>query len=310
MFQEPILFIIFNRPEISFKAFSEIRKVQPQKLFIAQDGAREGKNEDDIIQKTRKTILDNIDWECEVKTLFQSSNLGCGIGVFTAIQWFFDNVERGIIIEDDCIVNSSFFPFMEEMLEKYKDDQRIGMIAGTNPIKGVNYNFSYHFSRFKSCWGWATWKRAWKNMDINMEWRKMELDSILNNSGFNGQDLAKWRFQLNYIDNKFVSAWDWQWYFSLAAQNQLCIYPKVNLVSNIGNDSNATHTSFSNITLKNEELSFPLKHPTNIVPNVYFDKAFYKRGNTFFIKLSRLIPYKFKKKTKIIINKLNNYANN
>lgn len=301
MFQEPILFVIFNRPEIAFTAFSKIREVQPRRLFIAQDGARKGKNEEDIIQKTRKTILDNIDWDCEVKTLFQSSNLGCGMGVFTAIEWFFDKVERGIIIEDDCIVNSSFFPFMEEMLERYKDDQRIGMIAGTNPVKGVDYDFSYHFSRFKSCWGWATWRRAWKNMDINMEWRKTDLSSIINNSGFNGKDLAKWRFQLKCIDNNEVSAWDWQWYFSLAAQNQLCLYPKVNLVSNIGNDSNATHTSFSDITIESHTLSFPLKHPPYVVPNVSFDKSFYHQENTLKIKISRVIPYSIKKIIKSLI---------
>lgn len=304
MYNEPILFVIFNRPEISFKAFTEIRKVQPQRLFIAQDGAREGKHEEDIILKTRKTILDHIDWDCEVKTLFQTNNLGCGMGVFTAIQWFFDNVDRGIIIEDDCIVNSSFFPFMREMLEKYDDDERIGMIAGTNPVKETSYDFSYHFSRFKSCWGWATWKRAWKNMDINMKWRETDLDSILNNSGFNGKDLSKWRFQLKCIDNNEVSAWDWQWYFSLSAQNQLCIYPKVNLVSNIGNDSNATHTSFSNITIRNEELSFPLKHPKSIVPNFDFEKAFYKNENTIRIKITRLIPYTIKQRIKKIISKI------
>lgn len=301
MFQEPILFVIFNRPEISFKAFSEIRKVQPRRLFIAQDGAREGKNEEDIILKTRKTILDNIEWECEVKTLFQSRNLGCGMGVFTAIQWFFDNVERGIIIEDDCIVNSSFFPFMGEMLERYKDDQRIGMIAGTNPVKETTYDYSYHFSRFKSCWGWATWRRAWKNMDINMEWRKTDLSSIINNSGFNGKDLAKWCFQLKCIDNNEVSAWDWQWYFSLAAQNQLCLYPKVNLVSNIGNDSNATHTSLSDITIESHTLSFPLKHPPYVVPNVSFDKSFYHQENTLKIKISRIIPSNIKKIIKNLI---------
>lgn len=304
MFQEPILFIIFNRPEIAFKTFTEIRKVHPRKLFIAQDGAREGKNENDIIQKTRKTILDNIDWECEVKTLFQSSNLGCGMGVFTAIQWFFDNVDRGIIIEDDCIVNSSFFPFMREMLEKYDDDERIGMIAGTNPVKETSYDFSYHFSRFKSCWGWATWKRAWKNMDINMKWRETDLDSILNNSGFNGKDLSKWRFQLKCIDNNEVSAWDWQWYFSLSAQNQLCIYPKVNLVSNIGNDSNATHTSFSNITIESHTLLFPLKHPPYIVPNVSFDRIFFHQENTLKIKICRIIPHCIKKYIKNIIHSI------
>lgn len=302
MFKEPILFVIFNRPGIASDTFAEIRKARPQRLFIAQDGARKGRNEEETVLKTRKLILDAIDWDCEVKTLFQSENLGCGMGVFTAINWFFENVDRGIIIEDDCIVNPSFFAFMGEMLERYNDDQRIGMVAGTNSVGRRHTADSYFFSRFKSCWGWATWKRAWKNMDMDMNWRKVDPESVLNNSGFNGRDLSKWRFQLRCIDNNDVSAWDWQWYFSLAAQNQLCIYPAVNLVSNVGNDANATHTSFSSITYKSESLSFPLRHPVYVVPDVEFEKAFYAANNTMKDRLSRILPRSFKNSVKRVLS--------
>ena len=133
MYKIPILFVIFNRPEIARKSFESIRKRKPQKLYIACDGARSNKpGEIEIVEKTRKTILDAVDWDCEVKTLFQKDNLGCGRGVYTAISWLFENEEKGIILEDDCVVNSSFFLFMEHILEKYKEDQRIGMVAGSN----------------------------------------------------------------------------------------------------------------------------------------------------------------------------------
>lgn len=131
----PILFIIFNRIETSIESFKQIRLFQPQKLYIASDGPRdEKKGEDLLVTQTREQILSLIDWECEVNTLFQDYNLGCGKGVFTAIEWFFSNVEYGIILEDDCIAQQSFFQYAYEMLIRYRTDERIGMIAGTNPI--------------------------------------------------------------------------------------------------------------------------------------------------------------------------------
>lgn len=295
----PILFIIFNRPHTALRSFEEIKKAKPRHLYIASDAHRKQYPEEAlIVEETRNLILNAINWDCEVQTLFQEENLGCGLGVYTAINWFFQNVEFGIILEDDCVVDTSFFPFMNEMLLKYKTDERIGMIAGTNPINLSNYNYSYIFSKYKSCWGWGTWHRAWKNMDIDMRWRKDTYYSVLRNSGYDGKDISGWKYKLRCIDKGIVSAWDWQWYFSLAAQNQLCIYPKVNLVSNIGDDANATHTALGNITLKSSPLHFPLGHPKYILPNSSFDKAFYKSSNTLQIRLLRIIPHRIKKMIK------------
>ena len=134
-----------------------------------------------------------------------------------------------------------------------------------------------------------------------MKWRNDYLMDVINNSGYYAKGQDKWLHQLKCIDTNYVSAWDWQWYFSLAAQNQLCLYPKVNLVSNIGNDSNATHTSLSDITIESHTLSFPLKHPPYIVPNVSFDNIFYHQENTLRIKISRIIPYNIKKIIKNLI---------
>lgn len=299
----PILFIIFNRPDIASKSFLKIKEARPSKLYIAQDGARQDSpGENDIVLKTRKIILDMIDWQCEVKTLFQEQNLGCGKGVFTAISWLFQNEDIGIILEDDCVVSNSFFQFMEEMLTKYKDDQRIGMVAGSNLINSYRENkTSYFFSRYKSCWGWGSWKRAWANMDIDMNWRKDYCDDVICNSGYYSKGKSKWNYQLKCIDNNFVSAWDWQWFFTLSSQNQLCIYPAKNLVSNIGNDSNATHTSFGSITHKSHELDFPLVHPKYICPNKTFDAAFWNVENTFKNRILRMLPLKTKKILKQII---------
>lgn len=306
MYDIPILFVFFNRKDIALQTFQKIKAIRPASLYLAQDGPREsrGREEALMVEDIRHSIMNEIDWECDVHTLFREINLGCSEGVKTAVDWLFENDEKGIVLEDDCIVNSSFFRYMQEMLELYKDDQRIGMVAGSNLVKGFHPRFSYHFSRFKSCWGWATWRRAWKNMDMEMSWRNEHLKDVINNSGFNGQYKSKWLFQLKCIDNDYVSAWDWQWYFTLASQNQLCIYPAVNLVTNIGNDSEATHTSFGNISVENKELTFPLNAPGIVAPDADFDKLFSASENTIYYLAIRYIPHSVKLFIKDIIKKV------
>lgn len=291
----PVLFVIFNRPETAIRSFESIRRARPQRLYIASDGPRKERvGEAEVVARTRSSVLAMIDWDCEVKTLFQEQNLGCGPGVYTAISWLFEHEEMGVILEDDCIASASFFPFMEQMLTRYASDQRIGMVAGFNPIPMPQLTNSYLFSRFKSCWGWGSWRRAWQGMDIAMDWRNSDADSVIWNCGYGGRDRSEWLYKLKCIDRGYVSAWDWQWYFSLAAQSQLCIYPKVNLISNIGDDAAATHTSLGHITRQRCELEFPLSDPTYMVPNVRFEKAFYKRSNSPYRRFVRLMPHALK----------------
>ena len=301
----PILFIFFNREDIALKAFEMIRSVRPTRLYLSQDGPRidRGEEEQRKLIRIRKHIIERIDWECTVHQRFMNKNLGCAMGVKTAIDWIFETEKYGIILEDDCVVSKSFFPFMEDILVRYKDDQRIGVVAGTNPIEKYRGRTSFHFSRFKSCWGWATWARAWKNMDMDMTWRETDMMSVINNSGFNSRHNSKWHFQLKCIDRNHVSAWDWQWYFSLAAQNQLCVYPAVNLVSNIGNDIEATHTSFGDITRERHELPLPLTAPSIVAPDYHFDKMFDANENRLTTMLARIMPHTLKGYIKRLINR-------
>lgn len=303
MYNIPILFVFFNRKDIALKAFAEVRKTKASRIYLAQDGPRRNE-EAETVTDVRKAIIDAIDWQCEVHTLFREKNLGCSLGVKTAIDWLMENEEYGIVLEDDCIANNSFFRYMEDMLLNYKDDQRIGMVAGSNLIKGFKPRFSYHFSRFKSCWGWGTWRRAWTNMDMDMSWRKEHIKDVINNSGFNGEHNSKWYFQLKCIDHDYVSAWDWQWYFTLAAQNQLCIYPSVNLVTNIGNDAEATHTSFGVTAVESKELHFPLNRPVIVAPDVEFDRLFSRNENTMYYIAIRYIPHSIKIFIKKLINRI------
>ena len=301
----PILFLFFNRKDVALKSFEQIKKIKPVKLYLTSDGHRESVlNEKDKVIDIRNAILAQIDWDCEVKTLFHENNLGCGNAVHTGINWLFENEEKGIILEDDCVVQNSFFPFMSELLEKYKNDDRIGMISGFNPLKKSSIIDSYCFSAYKSCWGWATWKRAWKNMDIDMKWRNTEYcNSIIENMGYHGKDINCWKYSLKAIDANFVSAWDWQWYFTLASQNQLSIFPKIGLVSNIGFGKDATHTTekLKEKYLTNKELAFPLSHPNYILPDCSFDKAFNKGYNNFIYTLKRYTPFSIKKRLKKIL---------
>ena len=295
MYSIPILFVIFKRRDIALETFEQIKHLRPAKLYIAGDGARKGiMGEEKEVIDTRKAVLEGIDWDCEVETLFQDINLGCGMGVYTAINWFFEKEEEGVILEDDCIAHPTFFQYVEELLHRYKADERIGMIAGTNPIAQVDIHTSYCFSRYAACWGWATWRRAWRNMRIEMDFLQTSKKNILNNRGLYAKENKRWNYQLLMIKKKRVSAWDWQWYFSLAAQNQLCIFPSVNLISNIGNDNAATHTSRASIYLERKELSFPLIHPETVLPDFAFDHAFYKYENMFKERLKRTMPYRLK----------------
>lgn len=298
MYKIPILFIIFNRNEIAMRSFQSIRAVRPEKLYIACDGPRTPE-EAAVVENVRASVTGAVDWDCEVQTLFQSRNLGCGKGVYTAIEWFFSCEGEGIILEDDCVAAPTFFQYAEEMLARYRYDQRVGMVAGFMPENVKNYHYSYLFSRFKSCWGWATWRRAWQNMDMDMSWRKTPYAaSVLANSGFQGRDIAKWKFELKCIDNNYVSAWDWQWYFTLAAQNQLCVYPVVNQITNVGNDANATHTSMSHVEKPTESLSFPLVTPPCLAPYEPFERSFYNSDHNLRAYLTRLIPVPVKNKIK------------
>ena len=300
--ETPILFIIFNRKDVALKSLAAIKKSKPKRIYISGDGPRKTiEQEKEKVRKTREAVISAIDWDCEIKTLFQDENLGCGTGVFTAINWFFENEEQGIILEDDCVASDSFFPFCETLLQEYKLDERIGLISGFNQVGAIPVNNSYCFSKYSVCWGWATWRRAWQHMDYNMEWRAGNYEkSILMNCGYLGKDYTYWKRRIKAVETGLVSAWDFQWCYSVASQNQLAIFPEVNLISNIGYGEDATHSSkspFMNYD-KREELSFPLRHPKYVLPQVEFDRLFYKERNSLINSLAWFFPKSIKDRVK------------
>jgi hypothetical protein len=263
-----VLFLVFNRLDTTKQVFQAIRQAKPPRLYIAADGARESKQgEAENVQVVRDCIMENIDWECDVKTLFRDENLGCKYAVSGAINWFFENEEMGIILEDDCLPSQSFFWFCEELLEKYKNNESIGMISGDNFfIEHQKLKESYFYS-YGNIWGWASWKRVWKNYDVSMKtWgddiMKDSLKLFLNNEKiFNS--LSK-MFDDTYDDK--INTWANQFLYSRLINKFLTINPSLNLVKNIGFGKEATHTKGDDIFshLKSNNITFPLIHPNNI----------------------------------------------
>ena len=261
----PVLFLIFNRPDTTQKVFNAIRQVKPKQLFIAADGLRpDKKGEIEKCQKARE-IATSVDWDCEVKTLFRDKNLGCKIAVSSAIDWFFENVEEGIILEDDCLPSQSFFWFCQELLKYYRDDTRVMMISGNNFQFGRKRGKgSYYFSKYTHIWGWATWKRAWKYFDVNMNsFENFKREDQTNNIFRIKQQQKYWMkiFQITYSGK--IDTWDYIWTYTCFINNGLCIMPNVNLVSNIGFNKEALHTKDENSILtkmKMEEIT-EIVHP-------------------------------------------------
>ena len=251
----PILFIIFNRPDTTQKVFNTIRKAKPKQLFIAADGSRpDREGEIEKCQKSRK-IATSVDWDCEVKTLFRDKNLGCKIAISSAIDWFFENVEEGIILEDDCLPNQSFFWFCQELLEYYRNDTRIMHISANNFQFGrVRGEGSYYFSKYGSTWGWATWRRAWKHYDVNMKnFEEFKKEAQINNVFPIKQQQKYWTKVFQLVHEGKIDTWDHQWAYTCFINNGLCIKPNINLVSNIGFGSNSTHTKDKSCTFSEME---------------------------------------------------------
>ena len=293
MLDTPILFLIFNRPDTTQRVFNRIREIQPKKLYVAADGPRAHKAGEAERCEQARAIIRQVDWPCEVKTLFRTENLGCKQAIFQGISWFFEQEEMGIILEDDCLPGLSFFPFCEELLLRYKDDQRIGHIGGhiETPYL-VAPELSYDFSFITHIWGWATWRRVWQNFDLSLpfwEQEKAKRDSLFCNT------LEKIYCTSAIPDALYnrhgLNTWDYAYAFFLRTQHHLSIYPTVNMVENIGvGDPNATHTHKPAPTnyIYPQSMAFPLHHPRYIMRNHYIETRC-TRNRFSFTRLFRYI---------------------
>lgn len=269
----PVLLVVFNRPDTALQVIRAIKKVKPKKLYIAADGPGGPHNKNaKLCKETRETVLDEVDWDCEVLTLFREENLGCARGVSGAVSWFFETEEMGIILEDDCVPDTSFFYFCEELLHRYKDDNRIMQIGGCNIQQGKSHGpASYYFSRYAEIWGWATWKRAWKHFDFDMiHYHDFVEQGGLKNLFPDSAVENRWKKNFEFIKNESPpSVWGYRWMYSIWKENGLSITPNVSLVQNVGFDERAVHTKspdnpFAIIKAKS---IIDIQHPHVVVPN-------------------------------------------
>ncbi len=280
-----VLFLVFNRLDTTKQVFEAIRQAKPPRLYIAADGARETKEgEAEKVKAVRHYITSNVDWECEVTTLFREQNFGCKMAVSGAIDWFFENEEMGIILEDDILPSQSFFWFCEELLEKYKDDMRIGQISGFNyGYKNKDLNYDYLFSKYPMIWGWASWANRWKNYSLELK----DLNEINNNNQFallfGKQELANRMNIFEKIQKHKIDTWDYQWSFTLYKNSQYTVIPKNNYILNLGFGDDATHTSGKNpyTNLELEEMKSELKHPNYIIQDISLYKVINSKKNIF-----------------------------
>lgn len=272
MNRKPVLFLIFNRPEQTFSVFQEIRKARPAQLFIAADGPRQNRIDDSERCNLTRSIVGSVDWDCDVKTLFRDTNLGCEIAVSQAITWFFESVESGIILEDDCLPDPSFFPYCEQLLDRYCDTDSVGVITGNNFQWGKEAGkASYYFSKFPHCWGWATWRRAWDCYDHSLSESLITDDAAIKSFNNIPKELPHWKRVFESLRNGQLNTWDFRWMRSVWREKFLTATPHVNLVRNIGYGVEASHTTDSKSVPKSYPISFPLSHPDSIQQHTVAD---------------------------------------
>lgn len=269
----PILIIIFNRPDTTSLVLEAIRKVRPPRLYIAADGPRPGIESDVELCRQARNLSNSLDWDCEVITWYREDNFGPDRGVSTAISWFFENETEGIILEDDCFADDRFFWFCQESLQRFRDDNRVMHVCGSNLLGWNNDLYSYYFSRYASVRGWASWRRAWNLFGFE----KSRYEAIRERGYFeeyfpsNREKLRWFRvFDGLALDPDNQGSWVKRWDFSRFIQSGLSIVPCDNLVAAV--DSHSTRSQ-DVPDQSDEDCTF--RHPPFVIRNLEADKHYY-----------------------------------
>jgi len=258
-----VAFIIYKRPELTSRVWAEIRKARPPVLLVVADGPRDDSGRTKCAAV--RAIVEQVDWPCDVRRNYADDNMGCKHRPASGLNWVFEQVEEAIILEDDCLPDPSFFPFCDELLERYRRDERVGMICGSNFHPDPQAAFSYFCSIYPRVWGWATWRRAWKRNDIAMTQWPIVRDGLWMEKLFpTKEEASRMSERWNELFKGEIDAWDGQWFLSLRTRGYVCLVPSMNLVTNIGIGADATHTTHSGCDYADEPgspISFPLRHP-------------------------------------------------
>lgn len=275
-FPTPVALFIFNRPDATAAVFDRIAGLRPRHLLVVADGPRPGRLGEGEQCAAARSIVNRVDWPCELLINFSDVNLGCKRRVSTGLDWVFSTVNEAIILEDDCIPDASFFFFCQELLGRFRDDERIAMISGDNfqpaPSRKAG---SYYFSHYTHIWGWASWRRAWRHYDVEMRlWPTARNQGVLRDILDNSLAYLYWRDIFDAVHSGRIDTWDYQWTFACWMNRGLSVMPAVNLVSNIGFGPEATHTTKGAPVMQREAraMTFPLVHPPFMVCDTQADR--------------------------------------
>lgn len=278
-FETPILMLVFNRPELTEVVLKRVLEQCPIKLYVVADGPRSHNADDQIKCAQTRNLFKIIPENTTLYTLFRSENLGCKNSVSSGISWFFSHEEKGIILEDDCLPNVSFFQFSKELLDKYENDSKVMHIGGNNFQFGKKRGFSegadYYFSNLSHIWGWATWRRTWELYNMEMQGLdEFKSQSTLKKLGWEWFFAKKYYKHFRQVKNNQIDTWDYQYHFTILQRHGLSIIPNVNLVENIGFGKHATHTKDEHSIMSRiptESIQFPLKHPDDFTADIEAD---------------------------------------
>jgi len=270
----PVVFLIFRRPDTTARVFAEIARARPPKLLVVADGPRADRPGEAEKCAAARAIIEQVDWPCEVLTNYAETNMGCGRRVASGLDWAFSLVEEAIILEDDCLPHPTFFRYCEELLERYRDDERVMVVSGDKSQEGqMRHTHSYYFSRYNHLWGWASWRRAWEHYD-----HEMHLWPIIRDSGWlydvlqDAQAGHYWQTAFQQVYDGHIDSWGYRWTLTCWLQSGLTILPSVNLVTNIGFGPEATHTTSLANERPTQPMQFPLQHPPFVIRDTQADE--------------------------------------
>lgn len=273
--QSAVLLLVFNRPKHTARVFEAIRAARPTKLYVAGDGPRMCQEGDIESCDEVHSIVTRVDWPCELRTLFRKQNHGCKNGVASGINWFFDNEEQGIILEDDCVPHPDFFDFCDALLKRYADDERIWVITGDNFQNGRHRGeAAYYFSRYNHCWGWATWRRAWKHYRADIPfWSQWRRSRRWNESLSDPVERRYWTRIFSQVFRGKIDSWAYPWTACVWYHGGLTATPNANLVTNIGFGEEATHTRSGRYDTRVTSAALgELSHPLEVVRDADADR--------------------------------------
>jgi FkbM family methyltransferase len=267
---------MFRRPDTTARVLDAIRAARPKLLLVVADGPRADRPDDAAACTATRALIDGVDWPCEVRREFADTNMGCRRCVASGLAWVFSQVPEAIIIEDDCVPDPTFFPFCDELLERYRDDARVAQISGANNQKGRRRGgHSYFFSRYNNVWGWASWRRAFDLYDPDMRrWPELRDSNWLASILEDPKLVRFWTREFQAVYDGRIDTWDYQWIYSTWLHSMVSLVPNRNLVRNIGFGPGASHTSaedpFASDQL--EQMAFPLDHPATVASDPRADR--------------------------------------